>query len=161
MPGSDKTGYWRDVGTLDAYWEANMDLLSDNPPIDLHNLKWPINTYVPPFPPALIAHNRDSREGQINDSMIGTGSIFSDVYLDHSVVGYNVEIGKQTRVSDSVILPNVKIGAGCEIRKAIIDKRVEIAPGTRIGVNLEEDRKLFKVTDSGIVVIPRGTKVGF
>ena len=161
VPGSDKTGYWRDVGTLDAYWEANMDLLSDNPPIDLHNLKWPINTYVPPFPPALIAYNRDSREGQINDSMIGTGSIFNDVFMDHSVVGYNVEIGKQAHVSDSVILPNVKIGAGCEIRKAIIDKRVEIAPGTKIGVNLEEDRKLFKVTDSGIVVIPRGTKVGF
>ncbi|MCW7554191.1 glucose-1-phosphate adenylyltransferase [Endozoicomonas gorgoniicola] len=161
VPGSDKTGYWRDVGTLDAYWEANMDLLSENPPIELHNLKWPINTYVPPYPPALIAFDRNVREGHINNSMIGTGCIVNDVFMDQSVVGYNVEIDDHSHISDSVILPNVKIGAGCEIRKAIIDKRAEIAPGTKIGVNLDEDRKLFKVTDSGIVVIPRGTKVGF
>lgn len=161
VPGSTKSGYWRDVGTLDAYWEANMDLLSSDSPMELHNLKWPINTYVPPYPPALIAYDRDGREGQVNNSMIGTGCIINDVFMDSSVVGYNVEIGHHAHVSDSVILPNVKISAGCEIRKVIIDKRVVIAPGTKIGVNLDEDRKQFKVTDSGIVVIPRGAKVGF
>ena len=160
-PGSDKTGYWRDVGTLDAYWQANMDLISANPPIDLHNLKWPINTYVPPYPPALITFDREVREGQVNNSMVGTGCIIGDAFVDHTVIGYNVEVGDSTHITDSVILPNVKIGEGCEIRKAIIDKRVEIAPGTKIGVNPEEDRKLFHVTETGIVVIPRGAKVGF
>ncbi len=161
VPGATRQGYWRDVGTIDAYWEANMDLLSSKPPIDLHNLKWPINTYIPPYPPALIDYHRDRREGQINNSMIGTGCVFSDVFMDNTITGYNVVIGNKARISDSVILPNVKIGAGCIIRKVIIDKRVEIAPGTQIGVNLEEDRKRFKVTESGIVVIPRRAKVGF
>ncbi len=161
VPGSSHQGYWRDVGTIDAYWEANMDLLSSDAQLDLHNLKWPINTYIPPFPPALISFKREKREGQINNSMVGTGCIFHDVHMDHTVTGYNVEIGNNTHISDSVILPNVKIGEGCIIRRAIIDKRAEIAPGTRIGVNLEEDRKRFKVTESGIVVVPRRSKVGF
>ena len=161
VPGSVNNGYWRDVGTIDSYWEANMDLLSSNPPLDLHNLKWPINTYIPPYPPALITFDKDVREGQINNSMVGNGGVFQDVFMDRTVTGYNVEIGNYARISDSVILPNVKIGEGCIIRKAIIDKRVEIAPGTQIGVNPEEDRKRFTVTDSGIVVIPRRSKVGF
>ncbi|MCG8412410.1 MAG: glucose-1-phosphate adenylyltransferase, partial [Bacteroidales bacterium] len=161
VPGATQRGYWRDVGTIDAYWEANMDLLSANPPIDLHNLKWPINTYIPPFPPALIDYHRDHREGRVNNSMVGTGCIFSDVFMDNTVTGYNVVIGNKARISDSVILPNVTIGENCVIHKAIIDKRAEIAPGTQIGVNLEQDRKHFKVTESGIVVIPRRAKVGF
>jgi glucose-1-phosphate adenylyltransferase len=159
--GSMNKGYWRDVGTIDSYWEANMDLLSSKPLLDLHNLKWPINTYIPPYPPALITYDKDVREGQINNSMVGNGCVFQDVFMDRTVTGYNVEIGNYARISDSVILPNVKIGEGCIIRKAIIDKRVEIAPGTQIGVNPEEDRKRFTVTDSGIVVIPRRSKVGF
>lgn len=161
VPGSKNTGYWRDVGTLDSYWEANMDMLSDTPPIDLHNLKWPIHTYVPPYPPALIAFDRKEREGRINNSMVGTGCVFQDVFMDQTVTGYNVKIGDRTRISESVILPNVTIGENCVIRRAIIDKRAEIAPGTQIGVNLEEDRKRFTVTDSGIVVIPRRSRVGF
>lgn len=160
-PGGTNNGYWRDVGNIDSYWEANMDLLSTNPPIDLYNMKWPINTYIPPYPPALIAFERDTREGQINNSMVGVGSVLNDSTMNNSILGYNVEIGRHAIVEESVIMPNVKIGEGAIVRKAIIDKRVEIAPGTQIGVNLDEDRKHFKVTESGIVVIPRGAKVGF
>ncbi len=161
VPGSANNGYWRDVGTIDSYWEANMDLLSDTSPIDLHNLSWPINTYVPPYPPARLTYNREQRKGQINKSMIGTGCVIKDVYMENSVVGYNVHIGDNAHITDSVILPNTKIGKDVILNRVIVDKRVEIAPGTRIGVDIEEDMKRFKVTESGIVVIPRGAKVGF
>ena len=160
-PGGFNNGYWRDVGTIDSFWEANMDLLSATPQIDLYNQKWPIRTYIPPYPPALLAYNRDCREGQINESMVGVGAIFDDVFMDRCIVGYNVKIHKRAQVEESVIMPNVTIGAGAVIRKAIIDKRAEIAPGTQIGVNIEDDMKRFHVTDSGLVVIPRGAKIGF
>ncbi|MDD7805587.1 MAG: glucose-1-phosphate adenylyltransferase [Endozoicomonas sp. (ex Botrylloides leachii)] len=161
ISGDLNDGYWRDVGTLDSYWQANMDLLPSRPKINLYNQQWPINTYIPPYPPALIAYDQEFREGRINHSMMATGCIVNDVFLDNSVIGYNVNIGDQARISYSVILPNVKIGEGAEIRRAIIDKRSEIAPGAKIGVNIEEDRKRFKVTESGLVVVPRSTKVGF
>lgn len=161
VPGRRENGYWRDVGTIDSYWEAHMDLLSKNPPLDLHNQDWPIRTYIPPYPPALIAYDRDSREGQINNSMMGVGCVCHDIIMQNSVVGYNVKIGDNSRITDSVILPNVTIGEDVVLNRVIIDKRVKIAPGTRIGVNREEDMKRFKVTESGLVVVPRGTDVGF
>lgn len=161
VPGGINNGYWRDVGTIDSYWEASMDLLSSPSPIDLHNQDWPIRTYIPPYPPALIAYDSDHREGQINNSMVGVGSVFNDAYLDRSIVGYNVYIGDKARVSESVILPNARVGAGAVVHRAIIDKRVEVAPGVQIGVDRQEDLRRFKVTGSGLVVIPRGTKVGF
>lgn len=160
-PGGFNNGYWRDVGTIDSFWEANMDLLSTTPQIDLYNQKWPIRTYIPPYPPALLAYDRKNREGQINESMVGVGAIFDDVFMDRSIVGYNVRIHKRAQVEECVIMPNVTIGAGAVIRKAIIDKRAEIAPGTQIGVNIEDDMKRFHVTESGLVVIPRGAKIGF
>ncbi len=161
VPGRQENGYWRDVGTIDSYWEAHMDLLSKNPPLDLHNQDWPIRTYIPPYPPALIAYDRDSREGQINNSMMGVGCVCHDIVMQNSVVGYNVKIGDNTRITDSVILPNVTIGEDVVLNRVIIDKRVKIAPGTRIGVNREEDMKRFKVTESGLVVVSRGAEVGF
>ena len=161
VPGRQENGYWRDVGTIDSYWEAHMDLLSKNPPLDLHNQDWPIRTYIPPYPPALIAYDRDSREGQINNSMMGVGCVCHDIVMQNSVVGYNVKIGDNTRITDSVILPNVTIGEHVVLNRVIVDKRVKIAPGTRIGVNREEDMKRFKVTESGLVVVPRGAEIGF
>ncbi len=161
VPGEDNNGYWRDVGTLDAYWEANMDLLSDHSPIHLHNLEWPIHTYTPPFPPALLAFDQNHRQGQINNSMVGSGCVINDITMNRSVVGYNVKIANGAKITESVILPNTTIGEGVVLNRVIVDKRVEIAPGTVIGMNPEEDRKHFTVTESGIVVIPRGAKVGF
>ncbi len=161
VPGGKNNGYWRDVGNIDSFWQANMDLLSQDPPVNLHNQDWPIRTYIPPYPPALIAFNRNEHEGQINNSMVSVGCVFHDVSMQRSVVGYNVKIGDHTRITESVILPNVKIGKDVVLNRVIVDKRVQIAPGTRIGVDREEDMKRFKVTESGLVVIPRGAKVGF
>lgn len=161
VPGGLNNGYWRDVGTIDSYWEANMDLLSSAPPINMHNQSWPIHTYIPPYPPALIAFDRNERQGQINNSMVGVGCIFNDIHINRSVIGYNVKMGHNTQITDSVIQPNVTIGDNVVLNRVIIDKRAEIASGVQIGVNREEDMKRFKVTDSGIVVIPRGAKVGF
>ena len=160
-PGGKNNGYWRDVGTHDAYWEANMDLLGQNPALDLYNQKWPIRTYIPAYPPALIAYDKTQRTGRINHSMIGVGSVVDDACVDRSILGYNVKVDNRAQIEESVIMPNVSIGAGAVVRRAIIDKRVVIAPGTQIGVNPEEDIKRFKVTESGLVVIPRGAKVGF
>ena len=109
----------------------------------------------------MIAFSRKEREGQINNSMVGVGCVFNDIHMDRSVVGYNVKIGDNARITESVILPNTSIGEGVVLNRVIVDKRVEIAPGTRIGVDREEDMKRFKVTESGLVVIPRGAKVGF
>ena len=162
IDGSDtNTGYWRDVGTLDSYWEANMDLLSSEPTMDLHNQKWPIRTFVPPYPPALINFDQDKRSGQINKSMMGVGCDFGDIHMDNSVVGYNVRMGDRSKINESIIFPNVTIGEDVILNRVIVDKHVEIAPGTQIGVNLEEDKKHFTVTESGIVVIPRRARVGF
>ena len=161
VPGVRNQGYWRDVGTIDAYWEANMDMLTQQPPIDLHNQSWPIHTYIPPYPPALLAFDAEDRKGQINNSMVGSGCVVNDIVMNHSVVGYNVKIGKDSKISDSVILPNVIIGEGVVLNRVIVDKRAEIAPGTVIGIDREEDMKRFTVTESGLVVIPRGMKVGF
>nr|MDT0250651.1 glucose-1-phosphate adenylyltransferase [Endozoicomonas sp.] len=161
VPGGRNNGYWRDVGTIDSLWEANMDLLSGEPPIDLHNQDWPIRTYIPPYPPALIAFDRHEREGQINNSMVSVGCVFNDIYMHRTVVGYNVRIGDNAHITESVIMPNTTIGEGVVLNRVIVDKRVAIAPGTQIGVNREDDMKRFKVTESGLVVIPRGAKVGF
>lgn len=161
VPGGTNNGYWRDVGTLEAYWEANMDLLSQNPPINLHNQAWPIRTYLPPYPPALLTFDVANSNAQINNSMIGVGGCYNDIFMENSVVGYNVTIGQGTRVTDSVIMPNTKIGENVVLNRVIIDKRVTIAPGTQIGVDREADLARFKVTGSGLVVIPRGAKVGF
>lgn len=162
IPGKQRNnGYWRDVGNIDSYWEANMDLLSKEPPIDLHNQDWPIRTYIPPYPPALIAYNPEAREGQINNSMIGVGCVCQDIFMQNSVVGYNVKIGDNASITDSVILPNVTIGQDVVLNRVIVDKRVRMAPGTRIGVNREEDMKRFKVTESGLVVVPSGVEIGF
>ncbi|WP_087108817.1 glucose-1-phosphate adenylyltransferase [Parendozoicomonas haliclonae] len=161
VPGVSNSNYWRDVGTLESYWEANMDLLSDEPTVALNNLEWPINTYIPPFPPAKLSYKKGARNGQINNSMIGIGCEIQDCVIDHSILGYNIQVGKDSQIVDSIILPNSKIGAGVVLNRVIVDKRAEIAPGTKIGVNPEEDRKLYHVSDTGLIVIPRGARVGF
>lgn len=160
VPGGKNNGYWRDVGTIDSFWEANMDLLTSAPPINLHNQDWPIRTYIPPYPPALVAFDRSERKCQINNSMVSVGCVFHNVCMHSSMVGYNVKIDENTRITESVVMPNVTIGEGVVLNRVIVDKSVEIAPGTRVGVDREEDLERFNVTDSGLVVIPRGSKVG-
>ncbi len=160
IKGEIETTYWRDVGTIESYWSAHMDLLSKNPPFSLYNRSWPLHTYYPPLPPATFVDSGE-RKVKITDSLISGGSYIQGSTIYKSVLGFRSNIAAGSLISESVILGDVKVGAGCSIKRAIIDKHVEIAPGTVIGENLELDRQRFHVSEDGIVVIAKGTKVGF
>ncbi len=154
--------YWRDVGTIDAYWEANMDLVSVDPQLNLYDRAWPIRTYQGQNPPAKFVFAQEERGGRLGtglDSIVAHGCIVSGGKVQNSVLSPNVRVNSYSEVYDSILLENVTIGRRCRIRKAIIDKDVTIPPGTEIGYDLEEDRKRYYVTPSGIVVIAKGTEV--
>lgn len=160
IPGEKSTGYWRDVGTIEAYWQAHMDLLAEDAPFSLYNRQWQLHTYYPPLPPATVLDS-DNHKVDINNCMISAGSYIRGAKIHRSILGFRTNVEPNTTICDSVILGDVKIGAGCSIRRAIIDKDAQIAAGTVIGENLEQDKARFFVSDSGIVVIPKGAKVGF
>jgi glucose-1-phosphate adenylyltransferase len=147
-------GYWRDVGTLDAYYDAHMDLISVHPVFNLYNRQWPILTSPPQLPPAKFVLG-----GHAHESMVGMGSIITNAEVHHSVVSPDVLVSEGATVIDSVIMQGVRIGRGAVVRRAILDKNVVIPEGVQIGVDLERDRKLYTVTDSGIVVLGKGEQV--
>ncbi|MFM7144515.1 MAG: glucose-1-phosphate adenylyltransferase [Alphaproteobacteria bacterium] len=154
---SDKALYWRDVGTLDSYFEANMDLRDTDPDLNLYNLRWPIRSVQAPFPPAKFVFDEVGRRGQATQSIIGEGCIISGASVVNSVFGRSVFVHSFAQVEDSVLMDNVRVRRHARIRRAIIDKNVEVPEGDRIGYDLEMDRERFTVTDSGIVVIPKDT----
>ena len=161
VPGAveEEFGYWRDVGTLDAYWESNMDLVGIKPEFDLYNQKWPVRSHTPPLPPAKFVHFSDLRTGHAINAIISAGSIISGALVINSVLGYNVRVHSYSHISESVIMNEVDIARNCRIKRAIIDKQVKIGPDTVIGYDLEADRERYHVTDSGIVVIPKGSTI--
>lgn len=154
-------GYWRDVGNIDSFYEANMDLLEVVPPIDLYNKHWPMRSYHPAVPPAKFVHDQENRTGQAIRSIVSAGSIVSGSRVLHSILGYNSHIHSHAEIKDSVLLGNTDVGRGCRINRAIIDKDVAIAPNTIIGEDIEKDREQFHVSPEGIIVIPKGTRIGF
>ncbi|MGO1298190.1 MAG: glucose-1-phosphate adenylyltransferase [Vibrio sp.] len=160
IQGESHDNYWRDVGTIESYWEAHMDLLGSEQKFSLYNRFWPLHTFYPPLPPATFV---DSAEKKVNitDSMVSGGSFIHGSNIYKSVLGYRTNIATGCCISESVILGDVKVGAGCTIKRTIIDKGVEIAAGTVIGEDLEADRARFDVSSSGIVVVAKGMKVGF
>ncbi|MGF1758576.1 glucose-1-phosphate adenylyltransferase [Photobacterium sagamiensis] len=160
IPGEKNKGYWRDVGTIEAYWQAHMDLLSEDAQFSLYNRQWQLHTHYPPLPPATILDAEDCKV-DINNCMISAGSYIRGAQIHKSVLGFRTNVDHCSMISESVILGDVKIGENCSIRRTIIDKGAQIAPGTVIGENLEEDRKKYHVSDDGIVVIPKGAKIGF
>jgi glucose-1-phosphate adenylyltransferase len=153
------SSYWRDIGTLDAYWNANMDLTGLNPPFNLYGKIWPINTYQLPAPPAKFNYSsergEDIRVGKALDSIVAPGSVISGV-VRNSVISYYDVIRSWAKVEESVIMDYVVVGRYCKIKKAIIDKHNIIPPKTEIGYNPTEDRKKFTITPRGIVVVPKG-----
>jgi len=154
--------YWRDVGTIDAYWEANKDLVSVDPLLNLYDKAWPIRTYQAQNPPAKFVFAQEKKGGRLGialDSIVAHGCIVSGGRVQNSVLSPNVRVNSYSEVHDSILMENVDIGRHCRIRRAIIDKDVVIPPETEIGYNREEDKKRYHVTPSGIVVIAKGTEV--
>jgi glucose-1-phosphate adenylyltransferase len=154
--------YWRDIGTLDAYWEANMDLVAVDPQFNLYDQQWPIRTYQGQFPPAKFVFAQDFQGGRMGvalDSIVCGGCIVAGGRVQNSVLSPNVRVQDHVDVRESVILENVVIGEHCRIKRAIIDKDVLIPPHTEIGYNRDADAQRFTVTESGIVVISKGMKL--
>lgn len=154
--------YWRDIGTLDAYYEANMDLVSVTPVFNLYDKDWPIRTYMEKYPPAkfVFAGGDDGmRVGVALDSMVSNGCIISGGRVERSILSPNVRINSYVTVLDSIIMEGVDVGRNAKIRRAIIDKDVKIPQGTEIGYDPEEDKKRFTVTESGLVVVAKGTVI--
>ena len=159
--GEKERGYWRDVGSLDAYFQANMDLVDVDPIFSLYNDAWPIYTIQHNQPPVKFVFNnaRENRVGRATDALVSEGCIISGGHVHHSILSPKVRVNSYAYVEDSILFENVNIGRHCRIRRAIIDKHVDIPPNTTIGYDLEKDRKHFHVTESGIVVIPKGMRI--
>ncbi len=159
---NEQSDYWRDIGTRDAYYQANMDLVQPNPPFDLYDKTWPLRTYYSHQPPVLMRTLREGGEelsGTVVDSIISPGCIIEGGRVERSVLSSLVTIRKHTLIQDSVIMEGVMVGAGSQIKNAIIDKQVIIPDGERIGYDLDVDRKRFAVTTSGIVIVAKRTAI--
>ncbi|EOB4258764.1 glucose-1-phosphate adenylyltransferase [Vibrio vulnificus] len=150
----DKDCYWRDVGTIDSFYQANMDLLEPIPPMNLYQKDWGIRTYEPQYPPARTVSSGSGNEGIFINSIIANGVINSGGSVQHSIVSCNVRINDSATVVDSIIFDDVEIGEGCQLVNCIIDKHVKVPPYTQIGLNRLEDAQRFKISENGIVVVP-------
>jgi glucose-1-phosphate adenylyltransferase len=153
------TGYWRDVGTIDAYYEANMDLIAVTPQLNLYDSQWPILTYQSASPPAKTVWIEERRVGTALNSIISNGCIISGGNVKRSILSPRVTVHSFAEIEDSILLEGVDVGRNAKIKKAIIDKEVQIPPGMEVGYHLDEDAKRFTVTASGIVVVPKGIRL--
>ena len=152
-PKTGKQSYWRDVGTVDAFWSANLELIGVTPELNLYDKTWPIWTYQEQLPPAKFIFDDDDRRGMAVDSMVSGGCIISGSTVRHSMLFSNVRINSFSLVENSVLLPDVQIGRRCRINKAVIDRGCIIPEGTVIGDSPEEDAKRFHVTANGVVLV--------
>ncbi len=162
IPGSTERdrGYWRDVGTIDSYYEAHLDLVSIHPVFNLYNYEWPIYTDYGPYPPAKFVHGSTDRVGSAVNSAVSPGGVVSGASVTDSVLAPRVHVHSFSTVSGSVLLDGVVVGRGCQVHRAIIDKNVVVPGGVSIGVDHDQDRQRgFTVTDSGIVVVGKETVI--
>jgi glucose-1-phosphate adenylyltransferase len=161
VPGESERdhGYWRDVGTLDAYFDAHMDLISVDPVFNLYNMEWPILSWHEPLPPAKFVFDEDGRRGQALDSMVCAGVVISGALARRSVLSPGAHLHSYSEVEDSILMQGVEVGRNAVVRRAIVDKNVRIAEGAQIGVDPAADRERFAVSDGGVVVIGKGAVV--
>ncbi|MGI5522222.1 glucose-1-phosphate adenylyltransferase [Micromonospora sp. CA-259024] len=161
VPGSTDRdrGYWRDVGTLDSFYDAHMDLINVHPVFNMYNFDWPIYTEQPPWPPAKFVHQWGERVGRAVGSMVSPGVVISGSLVENSIVSPKVRVHSWAHVEGSVLMEGVEIGRHAVVRRAILDKNVFVPEGAEIGVDLEKDRQRYTVSDNGIVVIGKGQKV--
>ncbi|OOZ42156.1 glucose-1-phosphate adenylyltransferase [Solemya pervernicosa gill symbiont] len=152
-PQTGQQAYWRDVGTVDAFWKANLELIGVTPELNLYDSQWPIWTYQEQLPPAKFVFDDDGRRGMAVDSMVSGGCIISGATVRHSLLFSHVTVNDFAEVYDSVVLPDVVIGERCRIRKAVLDKGCSVPPGMVIGEDPEEDAKRFYVSEKGVVLV--------
>jgi glucose-1-phosphate adenylyltransferase len=159
--GGEKENYWRDIGTLDSYYEASMDLVKVDPPFNLYDPSLPVHSSTRPRPPAkmVFAGGEADRIGVALDSLLCNGCIISGGRVERSILSPDVRIHSHALVEDSILFDRVDVGRHARIRRAIIDKAVRIPPGFSVGYNPEEDAKRFIVSESGVVVIPKGARI--
>jgi glucose-1-phosphate adenylyltransferase len=158
MVGGKDADYWRDIGTIDAYYQANMDLASVSPIFNLYDKSWPIRTYEGQYPPAktVFADEDKWRAGKALDSIICSGVIISGGRVERSIMSPGVRVNSYAQVESSILFQNVVVGMRAKVKRAIIDKGVRVPDGMKIGYDLEKDRQQFFVSDRGVVVIPKG-----
>ena len=157
-PATNERAYWRDIGTLDSYYQANLDLLDVVPPFNLYDADWPIHTRIWSAPPARTVHavEEQNRIGMATESLLAPGCIVSGGRVKRSLLSPQVRVNSFSSVEGCIVFGGVDIGRHAKVRNAIIDKHVQIPPGYEIGYDAEADRKRFTVSDDGVVVIPKG-----
>jgi len=152
VQGNDP-GYWRDVGTIDAFWSANLELIGITPELNLYDDNWPIWTYQAQQPPAKFVFDDDDRRGTAVDSMVSGGCIISGATVRHSLLFSNVEVHSYTTLEDSVVLPDVIIGRHCRLKKVVLDKGCVVPEGTVIGEDAEADAQKYEISPNGVVLV--------
>lgn len=157
VPGQDRRekGYWRDVGTIDSYYDCNMDLLAPVPVFNLYNNEWPVYTLNDSMPPAKISRGAGGEPSYVDGSLLCAGSIVSGAHVERSIISPDVHVHHDAHVTDSILFPGVQVMPGARVNRCIIDKNVVVPAGMRIGFDRVEDEKRFTVSDRGIVVIPK------
>jgi glucose-1-phosphate adenylyltransferase len=151
----EAVSYWRDVGTVDAYWQANLDLTDKLPELDMYDEEWPIWTYQEQLPPAKFVHDEEGRRGHAIDSLVSGGCIISGSRVRRSVLFSSVHVHSYASVEEGVLLPQVDVGEHCELRRVVIDKGCQIPEGMRIGFDAVEDARRFHRTEQGVVLVTR------
>jgi glucose-1-phosphate adenylyltransferase len=161
VPGESERdhGYWRDVGTLDAYFDSHMDLVSVDPVFNLYNMEWPILTWQEPLPPAKFVFDEENRRGHAIDSMVCAGVVISGASARRTVLSPGVHLHSFAEVEDAVLMQGVDVGRGAVVRRAILDKNVRVEPGAQIGVDPEADRERFTISPGGVAVVGKGAVV--
>ena len=151
----DAPAYWRDVGTIDAYWAANLDLTGITPDLDMYDRQWPIWTHQEQLPPAKFVFDDEGRRGMVVDSLVSGGCIISGAFARRSVLFSKVRLHSYCHIEDAVLLPEVEVGRDCRLRKVVIDKGCQIPPGLSIGFDADEDARRFYRTEQGVVLVTR------